>query len=155
MNKFEEILSSFSINKPYIENAVEASKQGNLTTKIDILEAFKRSLNGLFVETKNTDNFYNMVTSTPDAFGLENNPSPEIVKNTLIKTINADSNLKFALLPSDCENSPYDFSVFPPENGESVNDYWIWFVKCDFFPGPYWLLIKRDGSADGYSYGYM
>ncbi len=139
----------------YIENATEETSQTKFASKMDILEAFKKSLTGLFVETENTDNFYNMNTSAPDAFGLENNPSPEIVKNSIIKTINADSNFKFALLPSDCENSPYDFSVFPPENGESVNDYWIWFVKCDFFPGPYWLLIKRDGSAEGYSYGYM
>jgi hypothetical protein len=155
MNKFEEILKSISIDKPYIENTPEELKQCQLKSSIDIEEAFYKGLKGLFIETKNTDNFYNIITNAPDAFGLEANPSPEVVKTTIIKAINDDVNAKFALLPTDLENSKYDFSIFPPENGESVLDYWIWYIKCDFFPGPYWMLVRRDGTSEGYSYGFL
>lgn len=63
----------------------------------------------------------------------------------------------FHLLPADKEPSTADGTrLFPPEYGETAEEYWIWYVRCPaFFPGPFWLLQRGDGQEPPYAYGYQ
>jgi hypothetical protein len=70
-----------------------------------------------------------MVSSQPESFGLPAGEEPQAAHGT---------------------------RLFPPEQGETVEEYCLWIVHCPgFFPGPAWLLFRRDGAEPPYAYGYL
>jgi hypothetical protein len=80
-----------------------------------------------------------------DAFGLG------------LKALKEDPDLGFFLLPERAEPvAAGEVTLFPPEEGESVRDFWIWVVRCpSFFPGPLWLLVNRADGSRAYHYGRL
>ena len=69
----------------------------------------------------------------------------------------ADPDLAFHLLPAGEEPVTADGRrLFPPEQGETVEEAWIWCVHCPaFFRGPAWLVVRRDGEEPPYAYGTL
>ncbi|MCP9840825.1 hypothetical protein KBY93_09275 [Synechococcus sp. J7-Johnson] len=75
----------------------------------------------------------------------------------IVRGLAADSDLAFQLLPAGEEPQAADGALlFPPEQGETVAEHWIWCVHAPaFFPGPAWLLVPRHGTEPPYAYGYL
>jgi hypothetical protein len=97
------------------------------------------------------------VRTEPEAFGLPAAATPEQIRAVILTGLKEDPDLGFFLLPDGAEPAAVgEVTLFPPEEGESVRDFWIWAVRCPaFFPGPLWLLVdRRDGSL-AYHYGYL
>lgn len=98
-----------------------------------------------------------MVMTEPENFALTAAATPEQIRNVIVTGLAQDKDLSFQLLPesSDTEQSS-DVKLFPPEYGESVQQFWIWFVRCpDFFPGPAWMLVNRENGDEAFHYGYL
>ena len=155
---FTSILEEAGIPPAYHWDSAELTKQEALPGKLTVTDAFRQGLAALFVhapEAGNRDDFFTIVNADPGSFGLKPGASADEIKQVILDQMKQDKSLKFYLLPENTENLPEDMKLFPPEEGESVRDFWIWYVKCGFFPGPAWTLVKRDGSAGAYHYGYL
>ncbi len=156
---FNELLEKTGLPPVYVYDSVLQQQQLKYTNTVTISDAFAQGLESLFVHAASCvgcDDFYTMVTTQPESFQLSDKATPEEIKKAILNEISKDNSFKICLLPEDTENnSPEGISLFPPENGESIKDYWIWYIKCSFFPGPAWMLVKRDGSAKAFHYGYM
>ncbi|WP_094555654.1 hypothetical protein [Synechococcus sp. 1G10] len=134
--------------------------QQALPGSLDALQAFRRSLPALFEPCRidpNRDGFAVMVTSQPESFGLTASASGDQIRAVILQGLEGDPDLAFHLLPAGEEPQAADGTrLFPPEQGETVVDHWIWYVRCPgFFPGPAWLLQRRDGQEPPYAYGYL
>lgn len=151
---FDRILEKNGLSACYNFDATEQESQSKITSKKNILTAFEEGINALFIKNEQNnyaDNLVSGILERPSDFGLPSNPSDEEIKKTIAKGLKDDKNLKITLLPATTtENS----EIFPPEEGESVKDFWIWYVHAPaYFPGPIWILVKRDGSIPAYHYG--
>lgn len=153
---FDKILEEKGLSACYSFDALEQENQSKIASKKDILSAFEEGVDALFIkneQNKNADNLVSGILESPSDFGLPNNPSVEDIKKTIAKGLKEDKNLTITLLP---EKTAENSGIFPPEEGESVNDFWIWYVKApNYFPGPIWILVKRDGTMPAYHYGKM
>lgn len=134
--------------------------QQALPGSLDALEAFRRVLPALFLPCAadpSRDGLASMVRSQPESFDLTDNASDEQVRAVITAGLVADPDLSVQMLPAGEEPKAADGTrLFPPEYGETVDDYWIWTIRCKgFFPGPLWLLIRRDGNEQPYSYGFI
>jgi len=156
---FIQLLKKDGVPGDYYFDSSLLQTQMDYPGTVQVLDAFAQALPSLFVHSdsvKNADDLYVMVTTQPESFGLAANPTGEDVKKAILTEMNKDKGMTFYLLPENTETgSPEGAPLFPPEYGETVKDYWIWYLKCNFFPGPLWLLVKRDGSMPAYCYGYM
>jgi hypothetical protein len=135
---------------------VQSALPGNL----EVLEAFRRGLPALFEPCRidaNRDGFAAMVTSQPESFGLTPGASGGQVCAAIRQGLAADPDLAFHLLPAGEEPHAADGTrLFLPEQGETVEDCWIWYVHCPaFFPGPAWLVVPRNGTEPAYAYGTL
>lgn len=153
---FDKILEKNGLSACYNFDGLEQENQSKITSKIDVLRAFEEGVNALFIkneQNKNADNLVSGILESPSDFGLPNNPSAEDIKKTIAQGLKDDKNLTITLLPEKTlENS----GIFPPEEGENVKDFWIWYVHApNYFPGPIWILVKRDGTIPAYHYGKM
>lgn len=157
---FDEALQEQDLPPVYrFEEQVHDAQQG-LPGNLEALAAFRRSLPALFEPCcmdPNRDGFAAMVTSQPESFGLTAVASADQVRAAIRQGLAADPDLAFHLLPAGGEPQAADGTrLFPPEAGETVEEYWIWCVRCPgFFPGPAWLLQRRDGAEPAYAYGYL
>ena len=157
---FDEALGQQGLSPAYHYGAEVQQAQQTLPGSLYALEAFRRSLPALFETCRNDpnrDGFAGMVTSQPESFGLPAGAGGDQVRAAIRQGLEADPDLAFHLLPAGEEPEAADGTrLFPPEQGETVSDYWIWYVRCPaFFPGPAWLLVRRDGEQPPYSYGTL
>jgi hypothetical protein len=83
-----------------------------------------------------------MVMTEPENFALTVSATPEEIRNVIVAGLAHDVDLGFHLLPDTADTAQGSVvKLFPPEYGESVKEFWIWFVRCSsFFPGPAWML---------------
>lgn len=157
--EFNGLLEEKGIPPVYVYDSNELQRQMNFTNKVAVKEAFIQGVESLFLESQSCqgcDGFYTMITSQPESFQLNTSATKEEIKKAILKEMQNDTALKICLLPAYIEqNSPDGIKLFPSENGESVNDFWIWYIKCNFFPGPVWMLVKRDGTITAYHYGVL
>jgi len=157
---FDEALRKQGLPPAYrFEAEVHQALQA-LPGSLDALKALCRSLPALFEPCRidpNRDGFAAMVTSQPESFGLTASASGDEVCTAIRQGLAADPDLAFHLLPAGEEpQAPDGTRLLPPEAGETVDEYWIWCVRCPaFFPGPAWLLLRRDGVEPPYAYGYL
>lgn len=153
---FDSILIQNGLKACYNYDALVTESQMMMPSKKAILTAFDEGVKSLFFindQNKNLDNLVSGIIESPEDFGLEKNPSQDMIKDAIAKGLRDDSKLKIALVPSTIKS---DSEIFPPENGEKVDDYWIWHLSAPgYFPGPIWILVKRDGIIPAYHYGYM
>ncbi len=149
---FDSLLALAQIKPSYVFTSEEEKQSSAFPKGRPINIAFQEGINALFTDRLNSDNFVNMVMGDPEAFGLNNKATPNQIKDVILTLIREDKKFSIELLPINIVETQ---NLFPPENGEKPNNYWIWQVKCSFFPGPYWMLIKRDGTIPAYSYGYL
>jgi hypothetical protein len=157
---FDEALREQGLPAAYRYEAEVHQAQQPLPGSLRAVEAFRRGLPALFEPCgidPNRDGFVAMVNSQPESFGLQAGASDDQVRAVIRKGLAADPDLAFHLLPADEEPVTADGTrLFPPENGETVKDCWIWCVHCPaFFPGPAWLLVPRNGTEPPYAYGYL
>jgi len=156
---FNSILEQNALPPVYFQDDALLSKQMMYPGTVSVTEAFSRGLQSLFVHSENCngrDDFYSMVKTSPESFQLNEKATDEDVKNAILGQMASDKGLKIYLLPENSETeAPPGVNLFPPEYGETVKDFWIWYIHCNFFPGPVWILVKRDGSINAYHYGYM
>ncbi|MFQ6539746.1 MULTISPECIES: hypothetical protein [Aphanothece] len=157
---FNEALRKQGLPPAYRFEAEVHQAQLALPGSLDALEAFRRSLPALFEPCRidpNREGFAAMVTSQPESFGLTASASGDQIHAVILQGLAADPDLAFHLLPAGEEPQAAEgMRLFPPEQGETVEDYWIWTVRCPaFFPGPAWLLQRRDGQEPPYTYGTL
>jgi hypothetical protein len=156
---FNALLKQNGLPASYYFDKELHQKQQELKDSINILDAFRKALPALFTHSEKcvgSDDFYSLVRDMPEQFNLSADAGNDTIKTALQETFKEDNSFKIYLLPENIETErPDGVKLFPPENGEKVSDYWIWFIKTNIFPGPAWLLIKRDGSETAYHYGYM
>lgn len=156
---FTRILSQEGLPPVYRWDADVIASQQALPGSVGALEAFETGLRALFVNSKvcaGRDDFYSLVASEPEAFGLTEAASAEEIQLAIKTALSKDSDLCIQLLPDAGLAIIGAETMFPPEYGETVQDFWIWFIRSPgFFPGPAWILVRRDGSIDAYHYGYI
>jgi hypothetical protein len=124
------------------------------------VEAFGLGLKALFRSsdiTKGRDDLPSLVMTEPEGFGLTADATPEQIRAVILDALKEDPDLGFVLLPEGAEPTEAgEVTLFPPEEGESVQDFWIWVVRCpSFFPGPLWLLVNRADGTRAYHYGHL
>jgi len=156
---FTSIMEKNELPSSYYWDSALLEKQQAIPASVTVEKAFSDGLNAMFTHAENVnqaDDFYTMIKTDPESFQLKPNPSDNEIKMALLDQIRNDKKFKIYLLPENIETEAApDVKLFPPENGEQVADYWIWYVQCDFFPGPAWILVKRDGTVPAYHYGFM
>ncbi len=157
---FDEALREQGLPPAYHYEAEVHQAQRTLPGSLDALEALRRSLPALFEPCRidpNRDGFAALVTSQPESFGLPAGAGGDQVRTAIRQGLVADPDLAFHLLPAGEEPHAADGTrLFPPEQGETVAEYWIWSVRCPaFFPGPAWLLQHRNGEQPAYAYGTL
>ena len=98
-----------------------------------------------------------MVRSQPESFGLTASATDNQVLFLIRQGLASDPELSFQLLPAREEPTAADGTrLLPPEYGGTVESHWIWAVRCPaFFPGPAWLLLRRDGGEPTSAYGVL
>lgn len=153
---FDKILEKNGLTACYNFDAKEQEIQSKIPSQKEILTSFEEGVNALFIQSqqhKNADNLVAGILENPSDFGLGPHPSAQQIRAAITKGLKEDKDLKISLLPEKiAENS----GLFPPEEGESVKDYWIWYVDAPaYFPGPIWILVKRDGSVPAFHYAKM
>lgn len=157
---FNAALQEQGLPPAYSYEAEVHQAQLTLPGSLEALEAFRRSLPALFEPCRidpNRDSFAAVVSSQPESFGLPAGAGGDQVRAAIRQGLAADPDLAFHLLPTGEEPQAADGTrLFPPEEGETVEKYWIWTVRCPaFFPGPAWMLFRRDGAEPPYAYGYL
>jgi hypothetical protein len=137
MNDFTTTLSQYGLKGKYIETPTESDKQSKLPSVHTEVKAFEMGIKALFLNTPSTDNFYNMISNSPDSYGLEGKPSDDKIKKVIVDLINQDDTFSIVLLPlQTAQDSSIPFSVFPPENGESGNDFGFDMLRLVFSRAP-------------------
>ncbi|WP_445384199.1 hypothetical protein ACT6NV_09315 [Robiginitalea sp. IMCC44478] len=63
---------------------------------------------------------------------------------------------KLILLPLvDWENRDQDFGFFPPEEGESAQENWVFYLSLPTLSDHlFWIIVPRDGQSEAYVYGF-
>jgi hypothetical protein len=156
---FNSILEQNGLPPVYVQDDALLSKQMIYPATVSVTDAFSQGLASLFVHAENCngrDDFYSMVMDAPENFQLSQQATNDDVRKAILGQMAIDKGLKIYLLPENTETeAPSGVKLFSPEYGETVKDFWIWYIQCNFFPGPVWILVKRDGSINAYHYGYM
>ncbi|MEB3321425.1 MAG: hypothetical protein VKI81_01220 [Synechococcaceae cyanobacterium] len=157
---FNAALQEQGLPPAYRFEAEVHQAQQALPGSLEALAAFRRSLPALFEPCRidpNRDGFAARVSSQPVSVGIAAGAGGDQVRAVIRQGLAADPDLAFHLLPAGEEPQAADGTrLFPPEQGETVEEYWIWCVRCPaFFPGPAWLLLRRDGAEAPFAYGYL
>ena len=157
---FNAVLEREGLPPAYRFDAAVLEAQLSLDGGPGMVDAFGLGLKALFHtsdSTKGRDDLTSMVMTEPEAFGLTAVASSEQINAVILKALKEDPDLGFFLLPEGAEPvAAGEVTLFPPEEGESVRDFWIWVVRCpSFFPGPLWLLVNRADGSRAYHYGRL
>lgn len=154
---FNDVLEKNMLPAVYHFDGRELQKQQQYPSKLTADAAFEQGVKSLFaLSSKNAedDSFHKIVLDNPVNYGLSEQANPSEIKRVIREQLLQDHSFEIILLP---ENLAHDGQTFTaPKNGEKTMDYWIWYVKADdFFAGPAWILVKRDGSEPAYHYGHL
>lgn len=157
--EFNAVLAREGLPPAYRFDAAVLEAQLNLGAGLGAVEAFGLGLKALFhasAVTRGRDDLPGLVMTEPEAFGLTSDATAGQIRTVILDALKEDPDLGFFLLPEGSEPTAGEVTLFPPEEGESVQEFWIWVVRCpSFFPGPLWLLVDRKDGSRAYHYGYL
>ncbi|MGK7903970.1 MAG: hypothetical protein AB4352_21695 [Hormoscilla sp.] len=141
--------------------------------KVIFLEALKQGIQSFLEDGRNYDSPVGTILADPGAFDLPDVPVPDKINTSdLIRDWMHDSNSDLEydvqIAPAATEmvrswmNDPTSKMIlctpdyqYLPENGETVEDNWIFRLVLDrYTPSMHWAIIDRSGVKLPYNYGY-
>ncbi len=127
------------------QNALPASK-------MKFEQALDKAIQTILTDDKNPESPRSLVK---DVFSLSpSQPNGEANLQAKIKELLGSGSLR--LLPNvDWSDMEKDYGFFPPENGETAADNWVFFLSLpELSDHLYWVIIDRQGSKAPYVYGF-
>ena len=115
------------------------------------LEAFLR--NGRGSPDQGHDSAFDVVRSTPESFGLADNPSEAEITEVLRKMLAGDPKAQIVLLTdATIKQEAYRFL---PEYGESITENWVFrIIAPAAWPFLQWSIVDVRGETPAYSYEF-
>lgn len=151
MDRISAIIQAVIMRVGVPELAVEAmpeeiAAQATENQTVSFEAALQAALESFISDGTDYDSPLAVLMSDPQTFGLEADQEVAVYQAHLRKLINQPGN-SIELVRRD--------ERFQPERGESLSDYWVFRLKLpNDFPFLHWALVRRDGSAAAYNYGF-
>jgi len=121
------------------------AQEGLPNNQVSFADAVQRAEQAVLHSTK-PESPRDLVTS------IDEQPSEEEEVVKAIRTFTAEATLHLVPRKLDPEARP---RVFPPENGESVADNWVFYFKLPTLSDHlYWAIVDRTGEKEPYCYGF-
>jgi len=112
---------------------------------VDFEMALHLAIDSYLRNGEKTESPFWMVKEVPDDYGLDYETSDAKITQVIHSFLN-DGHSSIELMTSE--------SRFPPENGETIDNNWIFLLKANRFSAAlHWAIVRRDGQ-EVYNYGY-
>lgn len=173
METISDIKAAFSVPQMVVEaDPTTIAAQTALGGKVSFLEALKQAIQSFLEDGRNYDSPVGTILADPEAFDLpdvpDNGNASDLIRDWMHDS-NSDLEYDAKIAPAATEmvrswmNDPTSKMIlctpeyrYLPENGETVEDNWIFRLDLDrYTPSMHWAIIDRSGVKlpDNYGYG--
>lgn len=120
------------------------NKQSAMGSKVTFVDALKLAIQSFLEDDTEIESPLAQMLNDPGAYGLPQGAD----KAAATKVLRSYLNQSTSTLTLQTAKSQY-----PPENGEKVDNNWIFLLELQEMSGLYWVIIDRSGTKAPYNYG--
>lgn len=131
----------------YRKDALKQTKYNKGKGEISFEMALQLAIDNLLRDGRYIESPVATVKENPEDFGLDRDNLTETAITNVLHDFMNDEKSTLELIT--------ETSSFPPEEGESISDYWIFLYKSKCFSSTlYWVLIDRTAKKTPFNYAY-